>query len=107
MMFVKFVFRAGLAPILIKFPDNDLYEQFVAKVKLIIRFNWLQEPNQFIMKQNTPDMISDAVRLQNSDHEWLQNDRMKLIDKLSQKMRENHTGITLNEPIQEITLESD
>ena len=45
MMFVKFVFRAGLNPILIKFPDNSDYEQFINKVKLIIRFNWLQEPN--------------------------------------------------------------
>ena len=51
------------------------------------------------MKQNTPDIISDAIRLENSDHEWLQDDRMKLIDRLSQKMRENHTGITLSDPI--------
>ena len=49
MKFVKFIFRGGLNPVLIKFPDNSDYEQFINKVKLIIRFNWLQEPNQFIM----------------------------------------------------------
>ena len=92
-MFAKFIFRGGAQlPVLVKFVQNTDFDQFVHKVKLIVREKWMQESDLFIMKQLSLNEAPQSIKVQNQRYEWVEQLRSQIIDKISQKMRQSHVG---------------
>lgn len=65
------------------------------KVALIVKNKYHQEPNQFIMKQNTLRPVAEMLRMRNRRYSWVEPENLDLIDKLSQAMRANHTALNM------------
>ena len=54
------------------------------------------------MRQHSHLAAPDSLKVQNKKYDWLEHVRTSLIDKLSQQMRQNHTGLEIKEEIPEI-----
>jgi len=54
------------------------------------------------MNSNSALQIPDYICLGNQRYEWLENQSNSMIDKLSKRMRQNHTNLGLLAPIVEM-----
>lgn len=99
MSFVKFVFHkfgsTDQESVIVRFPEEEDFTQFINKVKLIVKNKWQQEPSQFIMQQNTELQASEHIRNRHYPYPWVESHRRQLIQQLSMAMRQNHTGFAV------------
>ena len=85
LMFAKFIFRGGAqVPVLVKFVENTDFDQFVHKIRLIVREKWMQEPDLFIMNQLSHNEAPQSIKVPNQRYEWVEQLRSQMIEKLSQ-----------------------
>ena len=52
----------------------------------------MQESDLFIMKQLSLNEAPQSIKVPNQRYEWVEQLRSQIIDKLSQSMRQSHTG---------------
>ena len=98
LQFVQFIFRQAEAEhIFFKFPHQADYNQFMDKVKHIIRFHWQKAPYQYMIEQDLKsDIELENLLLSNSHFDWLNSEQSSIINQLSSQMRQNHVSLSVD-----------
>lgn len=98
--FVQFCFRnPQQTSVGVVFCKQEDYDFFIKKIALIVKNKYHQEPSQFIMKQSSTRIATEAMRMRNRRYSWVEPENLNMIEKLTTAMRANHTGLNIGQSI--------